>query len=183
MKKPGLPESRDHFVQAVSRIASFWGFPRAMGAIYGAIYLSPEPVGLDELVQLVGVSKGSVSTNARTLERLQMIHKRVKLGDRRDYYEAETDFWKIVRGVLKEREKSEFDRALRAVGESLEMAENVGVPRSGADLGTFYVRRIGSMKSFFDALDGIVVTLLALDDLRLRTFQKMLGKGGKKARE
>lgn len=183
MAKPGLRESRDHFIQAVSRIASFWGYPRAMGAIYGAIYLSPEPAGLDELVQLVGVSKGSVSTNVRTLERLQMIHKRVKLGDRRDYYEAETDFWKIVRGVLKEREKSEFDRALRAVGESLEMAENAGAPRSGADLRTFYVRRISAIKGFFDTLDGIVVTLLALDELRLRAFRKMLGKSTRKITE
>ena len=58
---------QEHFIQGMSRISNFWGFPRAMGAIYGAIYLSPAPVSLDELVEQVGVSKGSVSTNVRQL--------------------------------------------------------------------------------------------------------------------
>ena len=44
MTNSGLTESREHFIQGMSRISNFWGFPRAMGAIYGAIYLSPEPV-------------------------------------------------------------------------------------------------------------------------------------------
>ena len=82
-----LETSRDHFIEGVSRIARFWGFPKAMGAIYGAVYLSPDPLTLDDLVRQVGVSKGAVSTNVRTLQRLQMIHKRVKVGDRKDYYE------------------------------------------------------------------------------------------------
>ena len=73
-----------------------------MGTIYGVIYLSPDLVGLDELVEQAGVSKGAVSTNVRTLERLGMVHKKMKFGDRKDYYTAEADMWKIVRGVLKD---------------------------------------------------------------------------------
>ncbi|NJN53344.1 MAG: helix-turn-helix domain-containing protein [Anaerolineae bacterium] len=89
-----------------------------MGALYGSIYLSPQPVSLDELVEQVGVSKGAVSTNVRTLERLGMVHKHLEVGDRKDYYTAETDFWKVIRGVLREREQQEFDLALRAVGKA-----------------------------------------------------------------
>ena len=114
-----LDEARHHFIQGLSRISNFWGFPRAMGAIYGVIYLSSQPLSLDEIVTQVGVTKGSVSTNVRQLERLNMVHKKLQLGDRKDYYIAETDFWKIVRGVLREREQSEFDLALRTVGESM----------------------------------------------------------------
>ena len=114
-----LDEARQHFIQGLSRISHFWGFPKAMGAIFGAIYLSAQPLSLDEIVTQVGVTKGSVSTNVRMLERLNMVHKKVQLGDRKDYYTAETDFWKIVRSVLREREQSEFDLALRTVGESL----------------------------------------------------------------
>ena len=45
-----LTGAKEHFVQGVSRIAHFWGFPKAMGAIYGAIYLSKAPLTLDDLV-------------------------------------------------------------------------------------------------------------------------------------
>ena len=32
-----LVQAREHFIQGMSRISQFWGFSRAMGAIYGAI--------------------------------------------------------------------------------------------------------------------------------------------------
>jgi len=172
-----LEAARENFIQGISRITHFWGFPKAMGAIYGAIYLSREPLSLDALVEQVGVSKGAVSTNVRTLERLGMIHKHLRLGDRKDYYVAEADFWKVVKGVLKEREKNEFDLALRTVDESLEMVTNTELPPADAELGTFYRERMSAMKRFFNTLDNLVGTLVALDELRLGSIQKLFGRG------
>jgi len=175
---PSLENSRQHFIQGLSRISQFWGFPKAMGAIYAAIYLSPDPLSLDALVEQVGVTKGAVSTNVRQLERLGMVHRRVQIGERKDYYVAETDFWKIVRGILREREKTEFDHALRTVGESLEMIEagQIEDPQE-RKLAAFYEKRIRSLESFFHALDNLVAALLALDELRLGALQRFLGRG------
>ncbi|MFQ5433626.1 MAG: GbsR/MarR family transcriptional regulator [Anaerolineae bacterium] len=171
-----LTEARQNFIQGLSRISHFWGFPKAMGGIYGAIYLSPQPVSLDELVTLAGVSKGAVSANARTLERLGMVHKKIRLGDRKDYYTAETDFWKVVRGVLREREKSEFDQALRTVSESLELVEQ----SQPDDMAAFYQERMLAMKSFFDSLDNLVATLITLDELRFNAMAKLFGRMNQK---
>jgi DNA-binding transcriptional regulator GbsR (MarR family) len=171
-----LQEAKQHFIQGLSRISHFWGFPKAMGAIYGAIYLSPESVSLDELVTQVGVSKGAVSTNVRTLERLGMVHKQLQLGDRKDYYTAETDFWKIVRGVLREREKAEFDLALRTVGESLTMIKDVDAADVDGETAVFYQKRMENMQRFFNSLDNLVATLITLDELRMGTIQKLFGK-------
>ena len=168
-----LMKARGNFVQGMSRISHFWGFPKAMGAIFGAVYLSPQPVSLDELVEQVGVTKGSVSTNIRTLERLRMVHKQIQVGDRKDYYIAETDFWKIVRGVLQEREKSEFDQALRTVGESMAMLEDANAEE--AELTGFYRERMGALQAFFNRLDKLVATLMALEDLRQGAIQKTFG--------
>ncbi len=174
-----LVQAREHFIQGMSRISHFWGFSKAMGAIYGAIYLSPAPISLDELVAQVGVSKGAVSTNVRTLERLGMIHKRIQLGDRKDYYIAETDFWKIVRRVLREREQSEFDQALRTVGESMVLVEEL---IEGADTemdvetAVFYSDRMQAMQSFFNSLDNLVAMLIALEDLRSKSVQNLFGR-------
>ncbi len=175
-----LNAAYDNFMQGMSRISDFWGFPKAMGAIYGAVYLSPELISLDELVERVGVSKGSVSTNIRTLERLGMVHKQLKLGDRKDYYLAETDFWKVAKGVLKEREKSEFDRGLRSVGESLEMVKPTNIEPANAELAGFYRERMQAMQSFFNTLDNLVSMLTALDDLRMGSLQALMGRGLKR---
>lgn len=155
-----LQPARQHFLKGMSRISHFWGFPKAMGAIYGAIYLSPAPLSLDDLVNQVGVTKGAVSTNVRHLERLGMVHKHLVVGERKDYYSAETDFWKIGRGLLEERQQSDFDRALQSVGESLAMLE--GQRGETAD---FARERLLAMQEFFNALDALVNALLKLENL------------------
>ena len=171
-----LLEAEQNFIQGMSRISHFWGFPKAMGAIYGAIYLSQEPVSLDELVERVGVTKGSVSTNVRTLERLGMVHKKMQLGDRKDYYIAETDFWKIIRGVLREREQHEFDQALRTVSESLEMVNTAVSNPETTEQAQFYQERMKNMQEFFNNLDNLVATMIAIDDLRANTIAKLFGR-------
>lgn len=171
-----LLEARQTFIQGMSRISNFWGFPKAMGAIFGAVYLSPTPLSLDEIVEQVSVTKGSVSTNVRALERLGMVHKQIRLGDRKDYYEAEADFWTIIKGVLREREQSEFDLALRTVGDSLAMVKEAEPVDSDADIAIFYQQRMENMQRFFNSLDNIVATLLALDNLRLNSVSKLFGK-------
>jgi DNA-binding transcriptional regulator GbsR (MarR family) len=170
-----LAIARQNFVQGMSRISHFWGFPKAMGAIYGAIYLSRQPISLDELVEQVGVTKGAVSTNVRTLERLGMVHKYMEVGDRKDYYTAETDFWKVARGMLREREKQEFDQALRTVGESLALARTSEALASDAELAAFYQLRMSNMQEFFNSLDNLVAMLMALDNLRSGTLSRLFG--------
>jgi DNA-binding transcriptional regulator GbsR (MarR family) len=178
MAKSTLTRSRQHFIQGMSRISNFWGFPKAMGAIYGAIYLSPNPVSLDELVEQAGVSKGAVSTNVRQLERFNMVHRHLVVGDRKDYYTAETDFWKMIKSILQQREQHEFDKALGTVAESLELAEQAG---EDPELSAFYQERMGAMESFFKTLDSLFSAAMALDGLvSLSTIRTMLEKAGKK---
>jgi DNA-binding transcriptional regulator GbsR (MarR family) len=104
-----------------------------------------------------------------------MIHKHYKVGDRKDYYDAETDFWKIVKGILREREKNEFDVALRTVSDSLEIVQKANLKKS--ELADFYQERIKGMKKFFDSL---VATIIALDELRAGTIKKLFGKSSNK---
>ena len=179
MTEEQFTQPRDHFIQGMSRISSFWGFPKAMGAIYGAIYLSPNPLSLDEIVEQVGVSKGAVSTNVRQLERLSMMHKHLQVGDRKDYYTAETDFWKMVRSILQQREQHEFDKAISTVSESLEMIEQSG---KDPELNRFYQERMESMQTFFKTLDSLFSAALALEGLvSLSMLKTMVEKAGKKS--
>ncbi len=170
-----LLTARQNFIQGMSRISRFWGFPRAMGAIYGAIYLSPNALTLDDLVEQAGVSKGAVSTNVRQLERLGMVHKHIRIGDRKDYYTAETDFWKIIKGILREREKLEFDTAIQTVGHSLELAQSPEITPEEMELAAFYQKRLSNMQRFFASLDNLVAAVLALDEFRIGAFQRLFG--------
>jgi len=80
-----LDQARDQFIQGMSRITHFWGFPKAMGAMYGAIYLSPDPLSLDQIVTQVGVSKGAELTHGNIISDVTQvkywIHKAIKEGE------------------------------------------------------------------------------------------------------
>lgn len=178
MTEDQLTQSKAHFIQGMSRISSFWGFPKAMGAIYGAIYLAPNPLSLDEIVEQVGVTKGAVSTHVRQLERLSMVHKHLQLGDRKDYYSAETDFWKMIRSILQQREQNEFDKALSTVTESIEMLEQA---ETDPDINHFYQERMKAMQSFFKTLDSLFSAVLALEGLvSLSSLKTMVEKVSRK---
>src|SRR4026208_1918832 len=120
-----LARIKTDFTEGLSQISRFWGFPRGMGAIFAVLYLSPTALSLDEIVSKTGLTKGAISTEIRALARMGLVHRSSKLGDRKDYYTAESDFYAAIGSILKERQNSEFDRALRTVKETLEqMDEN-----------------------------------------------------------
>lgn len=164
-----LEEIRDGVIESIGRITEFWGFSKIMGQLYGILYLSPSPLTLDDMVKALSVSKGNVSINIRALERWNMVRPVWVKGDRKDYYEAETDFWKIVRGVVREREQKEFDQALSSVGSSLKKAQELHKAEKSAET-AFAVERLKKLEDFIGTMDKFVGVLLTLEDLKKNFF-------------
>src|SRR3972149_538295 len=135
-----LSQLKQDFTEGLSQISRFWGFPNGMGASFAVLYLSPIPLSLDEIVKETGLTKGAISTEVRTLARMGLVHRSSKLADRKDYYEAESDFYQSIRSILKERQNSEFDRSLRAVKGMLEKLETGSVSGDQAELQFVYQR-------------------------------------------
>ena len=168
-----LIQLKQDFTEGLSQISKFWGFPKGMGAIFAVLYLSPSPLSLDELVEQTGLTKGAISTNVRALARMGLVRPSTKLGDRKDYYEAETDFYKSIRAILKERQNNEFDSAVQSVQETLEKLE-AGVGIEDEAERQFMLERVRALQSFFDALDGLVRAVVRLEGLGITTVEKVL---------
>ena len=112
---------------------------------YDARIVPREPLSLDQLSEGLMVSKGSISTNVRALERWGMVEKVWIKANRKDYYRAETRFMDIVVKILQEREKREFDGALQTVSECLEAVKGMPVSEETK----FLKRRLTNMQRFF----------------------------------
>jgi DNA-binding transcriptional regulator GbsR (MarR family) len=168
-----ITQLKQDFTEGLSQISKFWGFPKGMGAIFAVLYLSPSPLSLDELVEQTGLTKGAISTNVRALARMGLVRPTTKLGDRKDYYEAETDFYKSIRAILKERQNSEFDSAVQSVRETLEKLE-AGTGSEDEAERQFLLERVRALQSFFDTLDGLVRAVVRLEGLGITTVEKVL---------
>ena len=113
-----LDEARALATDACGRIAEFWGFTRTMGRAFGLLYLSREPLPQAEIQSRLGISAGSASMTLAALGRWGVVHKVWVRGQRREHYQAETDFWKMISGVLNERERREISAALDLVAKA-----------------------------------------------------------------
>jgi len=168
-----LPQLKQDFIEGLSQISRFWGFPKGMGVIFAVLYISPTPLSLDEVVQQTGLTKGAISTEVRTLARMGLVHRSSKLGDRKDYYEAESDFYKSIRSILKERQNSEFDSAIRSVQETLNELESGSVSGDEAEV-KFVHERIKALQEFFNAIDTLSNAVIKLESLGLGNVKKIL---------
>jgi DNA-binding transcriptional regulator GbsR (MarR family) len=79
------------------------GLPRSLGEIYGLLFISSKPLSLDDLVQKLGISKGSASQGLRTLKTLGAVREAQNINDRRAYYEPATDLKRLVGGFISEQ--------------------------------------------------------------------------------
>jgi DNA-binding transcriptional regulator GbsR (MarR family) len=166
-----LNRIKKDFTEGLSQISRFWGFPKGMGAIFAVLYLSPTPLSLDEIVSETALTKGAISTEIRALARMGLVHRSTKLGDRKDYYEAESDFYAAIRSILKERQNSEFDRAVRSVRETLATMEADWVENEEWN---FVYARVKALQDFFDAIDSLSKAVVRLERLGISNVTKIL---------
>jgi len=172
MADQSLTTIKKDFTEGLSQISRFWGFPKGMGAIFAVLYLSPSPLSLDEIVLETGLTKGAVSTEIRALARMGLVHRSAKLGDRKDYYEAEADFYNAVRSILKERQNSEFDRAVRSVKDTLTTMEENWVENEEWN---FVYERVQALQDFFNAIDSLTQAVIRLEKLGFSNVTRILG--------
>lgn len=89
----------DFFVRAADLI----GMPRSYGEIYGLLYASEKPLQLKEVVDLLGISKGSASQGLRALRQFGAVKTVFVPGDRKDYFEAEMQLKRMASGFLRDQ--------------------------------------------------------------------------------
>ena len=119
---------RRSFTEAGGHTTQLFGLGRILGQLYALLYLSPRPLCLDEIVGELGVSKASVSTTVRQLAQWTAVKRIWIRGDRRDYYEAETDFQSLLKsGVL-----ATLRKKLDTAGKQLAKIEGT-LPEAGSN--------------------------------------------------
>jgi len=91
------------------RAAQLLGQPRSIGEIYGLLYLSLEPLSMDQIVQKLGLSTGSVSQGLKQLRAFRAIRTTYVPGQRRDFYLVEQDLRHLVSGFVREEIRPHLD--------------------------------------------------------------------------
>ena len=97
-----MKELKHPFIESAGSLGASFGISKVVTQLYALLYLSSEPLSLDDMSEMLNISKGNTCTNIRYLEQWDAVKKIWVKGTRKDYYEANRDILKIVKNRLKE---------------------------------------------------------------------------------
>ena len=109
-----------------------WGINRTMAQIHALLMTAAEPMSTDEVMEALEISRGNAHANLKELVAWGLLRVVVKKGERREYFEAEKDVWRIFTVVARERKRREIDPALEVVRRCAEESRGIATPEGRA---------------------------------------------------
>lgn len=150
-----LEEAKHEFIQSWGVLGSQWGINRTMAQIHALLLVSMEPLSADEIMEALQISRGNANMNLRDLMNWDLVQKVLKAGERKEFFSAEKDIWKVSMRILRERRRRELDPILQV----LDKLQDIEGDRKSKEVKAF-TETIGQIKKFAgqadSALDGLI---------------------------
>jgi DNA-binding transcriptional regulator GbsR (MarR family) len=133
------------FIEDAGSATQSLGVGRVLGQIYALLYFTRSPRNLGDMQRALGISKGSASMGVRQLEQWGAVRKVWIRGDRKDYYEANDWFGRIVKMAVLDT----IGKRLTAYTALLDEADKAVSGLRGGNGDVEFVRgRIGHIRRF-----------------------------------
>jgi DNA-binding transcriptional regulator GbsR (MarR family) len=160
------------FVLHFGEMGSRWGINRTVGQIYAMLFVSDRPLNADDLVDLLGLSRGGVSMGLKELQSWNLVHLRHLPNDRRDHFTTPDDVWAIMRTLVEERKKREIDPTLTTLRDLL-----MAAPQSDAD-----VHAQARMAAMHDQIELLTTWYADIQKLETERLVQLLSLGSRIAK-
>ena len=135
-----LTDAKHQFIASWGAFGTQWGINRTMAQIHALLMVSAEPITQDDIMEQLNISRGNVNMNIRDLITWGLVDRILLSGERKEYFSAEKDIWKVATQIIKERKKRELDPMMKL----LATLENIDGDKKDKDV-----------KQFIDTVSGI----------------------------
>jgi DNA-binding transcriptional regulator GbsR (MarR family) len=160
-------EAKEKFIQTWGTLGSSWGINRTMAQVHAFLLISAESQTTEQIMDGLQISGGNANMNLRELLNWGLIYKEHRLGERREFFYAEKDIWKVAKQIIKERRKREIEPVLKVL-EELKSIENSG----DKDVMAF-TDTISNIERVVEKADFVIDKTIKLDE---NAFVSMLFK-------
>src|SRR5438270_4415418 len=149
-----LRQTRDAFVSQWGAIGNAWGINRTMAQIHALLIIAPAPLSTDEIMAELKISRGNAHGNLRELASWGLVRSVVRKGERKEFFEAEKNVWKMFCIIIRERRRRELRPALAVLKEC--SARTTGL--RGTEAAAFN-KQIKALSDFLELADGVITKL------------------------
>jgi DNA-binding transcriptional regulator GbsR (MarR family) len=161
-----LHESKALLVRRWGEMGGYWGINRTMAEMHALLFVAGQPLCTDDIMQQLHASRGNASMNLRALVDWGLVERVHKLGDRKEYFQADTDVWHMFETIMRERRRREVEPVITTIDRCREMIARADGGGAGPGDTRHYRRRL-------DELQNFLTTMSTLFDLVVR-----FGSGG-----
>jgi DNA-binding transcriptional regulator GbsR (MarR family) len=112
-----LAEAKQQFIASWGAFGTHWGINRTMAQIHALLLISPDPLSQDDIMEELNISRGNVNMNIRELISWGLVERVILTGERKEFFTAEKDIWKVVKQIVKERKKRELEPMLKLLNQ------------------------------------------------------------------
>jgi DNA-binding transcriptional regulator GbsR (MarR family) len=173
-----LRQAQDRFISVWGEMAGSWGISRTMAEIHAVLYITGEPLSMDDLMERLEISRGNASMSVRSLLDWGIISRSHKRGDRKEYFQAEQDVWAMFRAIVRERMKREAEPLLAELHEIRDLTGSRASPSSAAEKRELAEmnRRLESLLNFFQMLNVLSERFVSPAGRGLQEAASLLGR-------
>jgi len=154
-----LTEAKQQFINSWGAFGTQWGINRTMAQIHALLLVSVNPLTQDDMMEELSISRGNVNMNIRDLIGWGLVDRVIISGERKEYFSAEKDIWKVATQIIKERKKRELDPMIKL----LSQLENIEGDKKDKDVQQF-TQIIGSIKKMGQQADKTLDLLIKADE-------------------
>ena len=98
-------EAKNKFVQNWGNMATHWGISKTMGMVHALLLVANKPLHVDELAMELGISKSNANMTVRSLVEWKIVYKTCCCGERKEFYVAEKNLWKVFIRIIEQRKE------------------------------------------------------------------------------
>lgn len=154
-----LTEAKQHFISSWGAFGTHWGINRTMAQIHALLLVSAEPLSQDDIMNELDISRGNTNMNIRELINWGLVERVLLPGERREFFSAEKDIWKVVKLIVKERKKRELEPMLQL----LDRLEEVEGDKRDKQVKTF-VETVSGIKKLGRQADKTLDIMIRADE-------------------
>lgn len=147
-------EAKDKFISTWGSLGSLWGINKAMAQIQALLFISTQPLSMEDIMKDLKISRGNTSMNLRQLMDWGIVTKVLISGERKEFFTTEKDVQELARIVAKERSRREIKPVIKVLEEVSSIEDD------GSEKTKELIKQTKALKDLTDDLDTLMNKLV-----------------------
>lgn len=176
-----LQEAKNLLVRRWGEMGGYWGINRTMAEIHALLFVTRQSLCTDDIMEQLKISRGNASMNLRALVDWGLIERVHKLGDRKEYFQADTDVWHMFETIMRERRRREVEPIIATIDHCCKTVADASTQPASPDAEEIreFRRRIEALRRFLATMGTLFELVLEYGSDGVDSLSRLMTPTGK----